>query len=48
MASRLGLETDSPALVAAERYLAFEGYIKPSSSDHKDGPFTITEVGWRS
>ncbi len=46
VASRLGLEADSPELAAAERYLVLEGYIKPSSPDHKDGPFIITEVGW--
>ncbi len=46
VASRLGLEPDSPELAAAERYLVLEGYIKPSSPDHKDGPFVITEVGW--
>lgn len=46
VASRLGLEPDSPALAAAERYLVIEGYIRPSSSD-KDGPFIITEVGWK-
>lgn len=46
VASRLGLEPDSPALVAAERYLVLEGYIVPSSPDHKDGLFTITELGW--
>ncbi len=47
VASRLGLEPDSPALAAAERYLVLEGYISPSSPDRKDGPFTITELGWR-
>lgn len=46
VASRLGLETDSPALAAAERYLVLEGYIRPSSPDHKDGTFDITEAGW--
>lgn len=46
VASRLGLEPGSPALAAAERYLVLEGYIRPSSPDHKDGSFTITEVGW--
>lgn len=46
VASRLGVETDSPALAAAERYLVLEGYVRPSSPDHKDGPFTITEAGW--
>jgi hypothetical protein len=46
VASRLGLEPDSPELAAAERYLVLEGYIKPSSPDHKDGPFIITEEGW--
>ena len=46
VASRLGLETDSPALAADEHYLVLEGYIRPSSPDHKDGPFTITEAGW--
>ncbi len=46
VANRLGLEPDSSELAAAERYLVLEGYIKPSSPDHKDGPFVITEVGW--
>ncbi len=48
VARRLGLEPDSPALAAAERYLVLEGYIRPSSPDQKDGPFIITEeVGWK-
>ena len=47
VASRLGVEPDSPPLAAAERYLLLEGYIRPSSPDHKDGPFTITEFGWK-
>jgi hypothetical protein len=46
VASRLGMEPDSPELAAAERYLVFEDYIKPSSPDHKEGPFIITEFGW--
>ena len=46
VASRLGLEPDSPELAAAERYLVLEDYIMPSSPDHKDGPFIITEFGW--
>ena len=46
VASRLGLEADSPALAAAERYLVLEGYIRPHCPDHEDGPFVITEVGW--
>lgn len=46
VASRLGLEPDSPALAAAERYLVSEGYIRPSSRNHKGDSFTITEVGW--
>jgi len=46
VASRLGLEPDSPELAAAERYLVLEDYIRPSSPDHKDGPFVITEFGW--
>ncbi len=46
VASRLGMEPDSPELVAAERYLVLEDYIRPSSPDHKDGPFIITEFGW--
>ena len=45
-ASRLGVESDSPDSAAAERYLVLEDYIRPSSSDHKDGPFIITEFGW--
>ncbi len=48
VARRLGLQPDSPALAAAERYLVLEGYIRPSSAEHKDGPFIITdEVGWK-
>ncbi len=47
VASRLGLEPDSPELAAAERYLVLEDYIRPSSPDHKDGPFIITEFGWK-
>ena len=47
VASRLGVEPDSPALAAAERYLVLESYIRPSSPDHKDGPFIITELGWK-
>ena len=46
VASRLGVEPDSPALGAAERYLVLEGYIRPKSPDRKGGPFTITEFGW--
>ena len=46
VASRLGVEPDSPELAAAERYLVLEDYIRPSSPDHKDGPFIITEFGW--
>ncbi len=45
--SRLGVEPDSPELAAAERYLVLEDYIRPSSPGHKDGPFTITEFGWK-
>ncbi len=47
VARRLGLQPDSPALAAAERYLVLEGYIRPSSSECKDGPFIITEFGWK-
>jgi hypothetical protein len=47
VASRLGMEPDSPELAAAERYLVLEDYIRPSSADHKDGPFIITEFGWK-
>ncbi len=47
VAKRLGLEPDSPALAAAERYLVLEGYIRLSSSEHKDGSFIITDVGWK-
>jgi hypothetical protein len=47
VASRLGVEPDSPELAAAERYLVLEDYIRPSSPDHKDGPFIITEFGWK-
>ena len=47
VASRLGLEPDALALAAAERYLVLEGYIRPSSPNHEDGPFTITEFGWK-
>jgi hypothetical protein len=47
VASRLGMEPDSPELAAAERYLVLEDYIRPSSPDHKDGPFIITEFGWK-
>ena len=46
VASRLGMEPDSSELAAAERYLVLEDYIRPSSPDHKDGPFIITELGW--
>ena len=46
VASRLGVEPDSPELAAAERYLVLEDYIRPSSPDHKEGPFIITEFGW--
>jgi hypothetical protein len=24
-----------------------EDYIRPSSPDHNDGPFVITEFGWK-
>ncbi len=47
VASRLGMEPDSPELVAAERYLVLEDYIRPFSSDRKDGPFIIMEFGWQ-
>ena len=47
VARRLGLQPDSPALAAAERYLVLEGYIRPSSSERKYGPFIITEFGWK-
>ncbi len=46
VASRLGVEPDSPELAAAERYLVLEDYIRLSSPNHKDGPFIITEFGW--
>ena len=49
VASRLDLEPDSPdfpELAAAERYLVLEDYIRPSSPNHNDGPFVITEFGW--
>ncbi len=46
VASRLGVEPDSPDLAAAERYLVVEDYIRPSSPDYEDGPFIITEFGW--
>ncbi len=46
VASRLGLEPDSPALAAAERHLGREGHIRPASPGHEDGPFVITEAGW--
>jgi hypothetical protein len=42
----LGVEPDSPELVAAERYLVLEDYIRPSSPDQKDSPFITTEFGW--
>ena len=47
VASRLGVDPDSSDLAAAERYLVLEEYIRPSSPDHKDGPFIITEFGWK-
>ncbi len=47
VASKLGLEPDSPQLVVAEHYLLREGYISPSPPDNKGGSFTITEAGWR-
>jgi hypothetical protein len=34
VASRLGVEPDSPELAAAERYLMLEDYIWPSSPNH--------------
>ena len=46
VASRLGMEPDSPKLAAAEHYLVLEDYIRPSSPDHNDGPVIITEFGW--
>lgn len=46
VANQLGLETDSPELATAERYLVLEGYIEPSPPDRKDGSFAITEAGW--
>lgn len=45
VASRLGVEPDSPALMAAVRYLVSEGYIAPISHA-KDDSFTITVLGW--
>jgi hypothetical protein len=47
VASRLGVEPDSPELAAAERYLVLEDYIRPSYPNHKDGAFIITEFGWQ-
>lgn len=47
LAGQLGLEPDSPQLAVAEHYLTREGYISPSTPDHKDGPFTITDAGWQ-
>ena len=47
VARRLGLEPDRPELEIAERYLEDQGYIRPSSPDHKGGSFTITETGWQ-
>jgi hypothetical protein len=46
VADRLGLEPDSPALAAAERYLVLQGHIRDSSRGHNDGSFTITVAGW--
>jgi hypothetical protein len=47
VASRLCVEEpDSHELVVAERNLALEDYIKPSSPDHKDRAFIITKFGW--
>ncbi len=47
VARRLGVEPDSPDLAAAERYLVLEDYIRPSSPNRNDGPFIITEFGWK-
>ena len=47
VANRLGVEPDSPDLATAERYLVLEDYIRPCSPDQKDGPFVITEFGWK-
>jgi hypothetical protein len=47
VASRLGMEPDSSDLAAAERYLMLEDYIRPSSPNHINGPFIITEFGWK-
>ena len=47
VAGRLGLEPDSPALAAAERYLVLKGHIEPASPGRDGGPFAITELGWR-
>ena len=45
VASRLGLEPDSPELAIGERYLEEQGYIRPFAPSEEGGTFVITEVG---
>jgi hypothetical protein len=41
VASRLGMEPDSPELAAAERYLVLEDYIRPSSPTTRTAPSSL-------
>ena len=47
VASRLGLEPDSPELKIAERYLVREDYIGPAGGDREDDSYAITQTGWQ-
>jgi hypothetical protein len=45
LARRVGLEPDSPELVAAERFLERRGYVRPVSIGAEPRALVITEAG---
>jgi len=45
LARRVGLEPDSPELVAAERFLERQGCVRPVSAGTEPRVFFVTEVG---
>jgi hypothetical protein len=45
LARRVGLEADSPELVAAERFLERRGYVRPVSAGTEPRAFLLTDVG---
>jgi hypothetical protein len=45
LARRVGLDADSPELVAAERFLERRGYVRPVSAGTEPRAFLLTDVG---